>query len=862
MRAGPGATLPFVTKMKSASGRSKSDPLLVDVFRRWGYLAADLDPLGRLAPFHHPGLDEALRLAETSAVAAHLRSIYCGAIGADFMRLPYPDRARFIADRLEAPPQAADRTRLLKRLAESELLERFLHARYVGTKRYSLEGAASLIPLLDAILDAAAERGAEIVLFGMSHRGRLNVMTHVVGVPPAHLFAGFEDLAPESVMGSGDVRYHLGATGTYRSASGRDLHIHLVSNASHLEAVDPVMMGRARARQERLAVNDAAGRGGAPSRGPGDPRLRVLPVLLHGDAAFAGQGIAAETLNLSEIPGFTVGGTVHVVIDNLIGFTTEPRSLQSTRFAADVARRLDVPILHVNGFDPEAVARAGRIALEYRASFGTDVVVDLIGFRRYGHSEVDDPTTSQPILYRTIQDLPMQWQAYAERIGAGADETALLERGINDRLQAELVLGRGMTKLPSLRTLPGYWDGYVGGRYDETLEADTGVPATALEEIARRIATPPAGFHAHAKVRRGLEQRLEMARGLRPVDFGMAEALAFGSLLIEGTPVRMSGQDSRRGTFNHRHAVLIDTENASEHFPLAHVGEGQARFAIYDSPLSEAAPLGFEYGYSRDYPEALVLWEAQFGDFANGAQVIIDQFLAAGEDKWGLLSGLVLLLPHGYEGQGPEHSSARIERYLQLAAEDNLQVCQPSTAAQYFHLLRRQARRRWRKPLVVLTPKGLLRSPASASPIADFTTGRFRAVLPDVEIAEPSRVLLCSGKVAHDLRAERAKRGDTRTAIVRIEQLYPFPSRELAEVLQARPGGPDIVWVQEEPRNMGALDFVRPYLQGLMGGRGVATITRPESASPATGSATGHTLEQAALVAFAFARPQAAPSAD
>jgi len=840
-----------VTRTRTGSPVSDADPRVADILRRWGYLAADLDPLGRLPPFHHPELDEALRLAERSGEAKHLRSIYCGPIGADFMRLPYPDRCRFIAERMEAPPAAADRKRLLRRLAEADLFERFLHARYVGTKRYSLEGAASLLPLLDAVLDAAAEAGAVIALIGMSHRGRLNVMANVVGVPPSCLFAQFEDIAPESVQGSGDVRYHLGATGSYRGTAGRDLDVHLVSNASHLEAVDPVVMGRARARQERLAATGP--------RSTVEPRAGIVPIVLHGDAAFAGQGIAAETLNLSEIPGFTVGGTVHVVINNLIGFTTEPRFLQSTRFAADVARRLDAPILHVNGFDPEAAARAGRLALEYRARFHTDVVVDLIGFRRYGHSEVDDPTTSQPLLYRTIQDLPMLWQTYAERVGASRDETEGLEREINTRLQAELDRGRTMTKVPPMRTLPKYWDGYTGGRYDETLEVDTAVPAGRLEEVAQRITTLPAGFHAHAKVARGLEQRLEMGRGRRPVDFGMAEVLAFGSLLVEGTPVRLSGQDSRRGTFNQRHAVLVDTETGAEHYPLAHVGEGQARFAIYDTPLSEAAPLGFEYGFSRDSPETLVLWEAQFGDFANNAQVIIDQFLAAGEDKWGLLSGLVLLLPHGYEGQGAEHSSARLERFLHLAAEDNIQVCQPTSAAQYFHLLRRQARRRWRKPLVVLTPKGMLRAPASSSPVADFTTGRFRAVIPDETIVDAARILLCSGKIAHELKAERDRRHDTRTAIVRLEQLYPFPRAAIAALLEACPAATEIVWVQEEPRNMGALDFVRKHLQGLLGDRHLASVSRAESASPATGSARAHMLEQQAVIQFALQRTPSAP---
>jgi len=817
---------------------------LADRFRRWGYLAADLDPLGRLAPYQHPDLRTALSGRGDSEESDRWRRLYCGSIGVEFMHLPQPERVRFVAEAMESPPEAPDRRRILERLASAELFERFLHSRYVGTKRYSLEGAAALIPLLDSILEGAAGRGARIVLIGMSHRGRLNVMTHVVGVPPSILFAEFEDIAPESVMESGDLRYHAGATGTYRTAAGAELHIHLVSNASHLEAVDPVMMGRARARQERLAAGGplAAARAG------------VVPLLLHGDAALAGQGMAAETLNLAQIPGFTVGGTVHVVVDNLIGFTTEPRSLHSSRFASDVARRLDVPIVHVNGFDPEAAARAGRLAVEYRAAFGTDVVVDLIGFRRYGHSEVDDPTTSQPLLYARIHDLPMLWQSYAERIGAGRDEIAAVERAVEGRLRTELERGRSLSRLPTLRTLPEYWAAYVGGRYDEALEVDTAVPAARLAEIARRITTVPDGFHVHAKVRRGLDQRLEMGAGKRPVDFGMAEALAFGTLLSDGTSVRLSGQDSRRGTFNQRHAVLIDTETGAEFYPLAQTCGDRARFAIYDTPLSEAAPLGFEYGYSRDSPETLVLWEAQFGDFANGAQVIIDQFLAAGEDRWGLLSGLVLLLPHGYEGQGAEHSSARLERFLQLAARDNIQVCQPSTAAQYFHLLRRQALRLWRKPLVVLTPKGALRSPTAASPIADLAAGRFRAVLPDGAIEGAARVLLCSGKIAHELEAERAKRGDRGTAIVRLEQLYPFPERELREALDRHSGRRHTLWVQEEPRNMGALDFLRPRLQGILGGRGVASVTRPESASPATGSYQADLRERSALMDAAFAR--------
>ncbi len=853
-----------------------NDDRIADAYRRWGYLQADLDPLGRIAPYRHPDID-AFKASGASGPAASAeaerwRAIYCGSIGVEFMQMPYPDRCRFVAERMEAPSPPPDRGRLLRRIAETELFERFLHQRFVGTKRYSLEGGAGVIPLLDAILDAAAGGGVEIVLVGMSHRGRLDVMNQIVGVPPAHLFSRFEDIEPRSVLGGGDLKYHKGATGTYNSASGRALHVHLVSNPSHLEAVDPVVMGRARAHQQRIAAE-----AGAAEAGSGIGRPRVLPVTLHGDAAFAGQGIAAETLNMSELPGYTVGGTIRIVMNNLIGFTTEPWALHSSRYASDVAKRLAIPILHVNGQDPEAIVRAGRLAFEYRAAFQTDVVIDLIGFRRYGHSEVDDPTTTQPLLYARIGGLPMLWEAYAERLGVPPDERAHLEEEIVGRYRAELDKSRAMTKTPAIRALPGYWDRYVGGRYDPALEVDTAVDAGRLTTIASLIGSVPAGFHLHPKVAKGLEQRLEMGRGARSIDWGMAEALAFGSLLTEGVPIRLTGQDTRRGTFNHRHAVLIDVVDGRECYPLRQVGadrDGGAtggppvRFEVYDSPLSEAAPLGFEYGYSRDYPEALVLWEAQFGDFVNGAQVILDQFIAAGEDKWGLLSGLVMLLPHGYEGQGPEHSSARIERFLDLAGEDAIQVCQPSTAAQYFHLLRRQALRRWRKPLVVFTPKGMLRAPAACSALADLASGRFEPVLGDVaeggqtaasgdaaERSEATRILFCSGKIAHELRAERRRRAARGTAIVTVEQFYPFPETEVVRQLVLHPRAHEIVWVQEEPRNMGALDFVRPPLQRLADSRQVTAVHRSESASPATGSAKAHGLEQEALLALAIGRP-------
>jgi 2-oxoglutarate dehydrogenase E1 component len=612
------------------------------------------------------------------------------------------------------------------------------------------------------------------------------------------------------------------------------VRIHLVSNPSHLEAVAPVALGRARAKQARLGETKPAG---------------VLPMVVHGDAAFAGQGIWAETLDFADLEGFSVGGAVHVIANNLIGFTTSSKELHSSRFASDLAKRLPVPIFHVNADNPEEVIRVGRLAAEYRYAFSSHVVVDLIGFRRHGHSEVDDPSITQPVLYRKITNHPPLWKAYAKTIGADPGPMAEKIRG---ELEAAQKQAQTIEKRPELYELPDYWSPYVGGRYKAAYEVDTGVPDEELRELVERLTRFPEGFAIHPKVKRLLEQRAEMGRGKRAVDFGMAEALAFGTLLRQGIPVRLSGQDSRRGTFNQRHAVLFDVETEAEYIPLAHVRPNQARFEVYNSILSEAAVLGFEYGYSRDYPDALVLWEAQFGDFANGAQVIIDQFISAGEDKWGLLSGLVLLLPHGYEGQGPEHSSARIERFLQLAAEDNIQVCQPSTAAQYFHLLRRQALRPWRKPLVVFTPKSMLRHPDAASSLEEFLRKRFLTVTAEPGMESAERVLIASGKIGHELRQERKLRGDTSTAIVFLEQFYPFPEADLAAVLAEYPAAREYVWVQEEPANMGALFYVLPRLEDVARGRPVRSVKRSASASPATGSAKAHELEQKTLLTLAF----------
>ena len=801
---------------------------IFESFRRWGYLEADLDPLGLL---RLPAVPELEGSTEEHRAA---RGFYCGTIGVEFAHILDAERRRWIQERMEARPPVPDRAHLLERLVSADLFEQFIQARYPGAKRFSLEGSTSVIPFLDEVLESAAALGGEHALIGMSHRGRLNVILHTVGRQAAEVFAGFEDVDPRSVLGAGDVKYHRGATGEFSARNGRVLRIHLVSNPSHLEFVDPVVMGRAYAKQTR------AGREG---------KHKVWPIVLHGDGAFSGQGVLAETLNLGGLRAYSVGGTLHVIVNNLIAFTTLPEDLQDSLFASGVAHRAPIPIFHVNGEDVDAVVRVAQMAAEYRATFASDVVVDLVGYRRHGHSEVDDPTITQPVLYRRIKEHPQLWQIYAQR--CGLDPAPIVARA-RDALAAEQKEAARFAKIPSMRKLPGYWAPFFGGRYKPEYEVATPVAYEELVEVGQLLTHSPEGFHVHPKVKKLLDQRLEMSRGQRPVDFGMAEAMAFATLLRQGIPLRLSGQDSRRGTFNQRHAALVDTETEEQYLALERIGEGEAWCEIFNSPLSEAAVLGFEYGVSRDFPEALVLWEAQFGDFANGAQVFIDQFIAAGEDKWGLLSGLVMLLPHGYEGQGPEHSSARIERFLHLAARDNFQICQPSDAAQYFHLLRRQALRKWRKPLVVFTPKSMLRHPDASSPIEAFTRAHFRPVLRDAAVTDAQRILLCTGKIGHELRAERKRRADSSTAIVFLDQLYPFPEQDLVEAFAPHPAAHEIVWVQEEPANMGALFFVLPRLERLAAGRAVRSVKRSASATPATGSAKAHEMEQQTLLALAF----------
>ena len=823
------------TRLKSAKSDTKatSRDNTFDIFRRWGYLQATLDPLGQFLPpepFPTPAPD-----GPDSEAA---RKIYCASIGAEFMHIPSPERRAWIEQRLEsdAPssPATLSRARILTGLIRADLFEQVIQQRYLGTKRFSLEGLTALVPFLDQLFSTAAENGVNRSVFAMSHRGRLNVMVNTIGRGSHEIFTKFEDVDPRSTMGGGDVKYHTGATGDLITPTGKTVHLHLASNPSHLEAADPVIMGRTRAYQERLGATGTT---------------QVLPLIIHGDAAFAGQGIWAETLNLATLPGYEVGGTIQVIVNNLLGFTALPEESNSSRFASDLAKRLPIPIFHVNAEDPEAVVRIAALAADYRAAFHSDVVVDLIGYRRHGHSEVDDPTVTQPRRYARIKEHPPLYKLYAEQIGvdAGAEIETIQQEFLEDQKAATHADHK-----PKMHELPEYWKPFYGGPLRSDDNPNTGVDAAEIAALTTALTTAPAGFHIHPKVAKLLEQRVEMGNGRKPIDYGMAELLAFAELLKEHMPVRLSGQDSQRGTFNQRHSVFIDTETEVRYSPLWDIAPGQSRWEVYNSMLSEAACLGFEYGFSRDFPEALVLWEAQFGDFANGAQIVIDQFLSAGEAKWGLLSGLVMLLPRGYEGQGPEHSSARIERYLQLAAQDNIQIAQPSTAAQYFHLLRRQAIRKWRKPLIVFTPKSMLRHPDAMSPLADFARDSFLNVLPDNEVTSPRRLLVCTGKIGHNLRVERAKRNDMSVGIIFVEQLYPWPEAELQAALDQHPHAAEIVWVQEEPANQGALAYVMPLLKRLAHDRPVVSVKRTASASPATGSAKAHEMEEKTLIDLAL----------
>jgi 2-oxoglutarate dehydrogenase E1 component len=814
------------------NGTDSEREQVFNAFRRWGYLQASLDPLGQqLLPLPLPELDEL-----SGPYADEARRIYSGTVGTEFMHILDPEKRRFIQENLEGGPAPVDQQRTLELLVKADEFENVIQSRYLGTKRFSSEGVTSLIPFLDEVLNCAADREAKQVVLAMSHRGRLNVIVNIMGRDPSEIFAKFEDVDPRSTLGGGDVKYHIGATGMFTGRNGTQVKMHLVSNPSHLEAVDPIAIGRTRAKQNHFGF----GKEGID---------KVFPVLIHGDSAFAGQGIVAETLGFANVNAYAVGGTIHLIVNNLIGFTTEPFEYNSSRFTTDLAKRLDAPIFHVNAEDPDAVVRIARLATEYRYRFHQDVFIDLIGYRRHGHSEVDDPTITQPVRYAKIKDHPPLSQIYAKEIGVNMAPIAEKARADYSDAQRR---AKEMKKMPVFSTHPAYWERYQGGPYKPEYEVPTAITQDQVLNIAKSITSAPPDFAVHPKIQKLLEQRMEMAQGKRALDYGMAEALAFGSMLVQGIHVRLSGQDTQRGTFNHRHDVLVDITNEREYFPLQHVSPDQGKFEVYNSTLSEAGVLGFEYGYSRDFPEAFIGWEAQFGDFANAAQIIIDQFVMAGEDKWGLLSGLVMLLPHGYEGQGPEHSSARIERYLQLCARDNVQVCQPSNAAQYFHMLRRQVLRTWRKPLICFTPKSMLRHPDASSPIADVINGKFQPVLPETEIQNANRIVVCTGKIGREIRMERKKRKNTDTAVVFMEQLYPFPEAELTAALNAHPNAHEIIWVQEEPANMGALSFMVPKLKRIAKDRPVLTVKRSASASPSTGSAKAHEMEQRTVIDLAL----------
>jgi 2-oxoglutarate dehydrogenase E1 component len=839
---------------------------LSDAYREVGHYLADLDPL-KLSPPGDPGglldlatfdLSEAdldrtfhTRLfdpprATLRDLIAALRETYCRTIGVEYMHIRNPQIRTWLRERMETTRNQPrldirQKRRIILKLNAAELFETFLHTHYVGAKRFSLEGGETLIPLLDAVIERSASYGVKEIVLGMPHRGRLNVLANTLDKPYGMIFGEFEDNQPETYAGDGDVKYHLGFSADHVTADNHTVHLSLTPNPSHLEAVNPVVEGRVRAKQRRFKDRD---------------RKLGLPVLIHGDAAFAGQGLVAETLNLSQLRGYRTGGTVHVVVNNQIGFTTSPVDSRSTRYCTDVAKMIEVPIFHVNGEDPEAVVYVAELALDFRETFGLDVVIDLVCYRKHGHNENDEPAFTQPLMYAKIQERSTIRAIYTEKLirsgELSAEEAETIAETFSDKLQAvyEEVHDHA-AKITPTPGFGGFWKGYTPSYSFAPVE--TGVPVESLKRITRATSTIPEGFHVNPKIKRQLDARLKTIETGEGIDWGFGETLAFGSLLAEGIPVRLSGQDSRRGTFSHRHAVLVDGTDGTQYVPLNTVSGQNAEICAYDSLLSEAAVLGFDYGYSLDEPNMLILWEAQFGDFANGAQVIIDQFISSAESKWGRASGLVMLLPHGYEGQGPEHSSARLERFLALCAEDNIQVVYPTTPAQYFHLLRRQVKRNFRKPLIVMTPKWMLRAKQAVSSLNDFVGGRFQEVVGDpVASDRVKRVVLCSGKVYYDLIAKREEWNKGReVAIVRLEQFFPWPAEMLKAALGRYRAAREWVWCQEESQNMGGWTFVDARLRELTG-ESFQYVGRDASASPATGSHTIHDREQKELVEAAI----------
>ncbi|MBM9462968.1 multifunctional oxoglutarate decarboxylase/oxoglutarate dehydrogenase thiamine pyrophosphate-binding subunit/dihydrolipoyllysine-residue succinyltransferase subunit [Aeromicrobium sp. YIM 150415] len=835
---------------------------LIHAFRVRGHLIADTNPI-EYKMRTHPDLDTASHgltlwdldrefatgsfgnasgksLMKLREILGILRDSYVRTIGVEYMHIQDPGEREWFQDRLERPhvkPPRSEQLRILQKLNQAEAFETFLQTKFVGQKRFSLEGGETTIPVLDEIASGAAADGLSEVCIGMAHRGRLNVLVNIAGKDPSQVFREFEgNIDPRTVQGSGDVKYHLGVEGEFTSSKGDKVKVSVASNPSHLEVVDPVLEGITRAKQDRL------------NRGEEFP---VLPVLVHGDAAFAGQGVVAETLNLSQLRGYRTGGTIHLIVNNQVGFTTSPSSSRSSTYSTDVARMIQAPVFHVNGDDPEACIRVAQLAYEYRQTFHKDVVIDLVCYRRRGHNEGDDPSFTQPLMYDTIENKKSVRKLYTEAlVGRGDITMEEAEEALADyqkRLESNFAKVKDATEIPDYTRIPEYpakpfESGYV-----------TAVSPEVLKAVADAYTTAPEDFTVHPKVMPQLQRRAQSITA-GPIDWGTGEIIAMGSLLLEGRPVRLAGQDSRRGTFSSRFAVIIDRHNAAEWTPLSHVGGDQGTFYIYDSLLSEYAALGFEYGYSVARPEALVMWEAQFGDFVNGAQSVIDEYISSGETKWGQKSGVVLLLPHGYEGQGPDHSSGRIERFLQLAANDEMRIAQPSTPASYFHLLRKQAMEADHRPLIVFTPKQLLRRKAATSMPDDFTRGEFRPVIAD-DVAEAStveRVILTSGRVAYDLLDERKKREDSRTAIVRVEQLYPRPEKEILAEIAKYPNAAEVRWVQDEPENQGPWPYYALHLRDLLG-LPFTVVSRPESSTTAVGSHAVHVTEARDLMDQAFA---------
>ncbi|MCW5547662.1 MAG: 2-oxoglutarate dehydrogenase E1 component [Opitutaceae bacterium] len=881
-----------LTDSVATSGASIIDSLkqshvhyLINTYRAIGHLEAHLDPLSE-PPLPHPKLSlsqfdltEAdldttfdvgtylgggqMKLAE---ILIALRTTYCDHIGVEYTHIQDVDVRRWLQDKMEAvrnQPNFArnEKIRILRRVHKAELFERFLHTKYVGQKRFSLEGGETLIAAVDQIIEHAPHVGVEEVVMGMAHRGRLNILTSVMKKNFDLLFEQFsENYIPDAVGGDGDVKYHLGYEAVLTTTGGQQVEVRLAANPSHLEIVNPVVEGKARARQRIRGDTE---------------RRRVLPLLIHGDAAFAGQGIVAETMNFSQLPGYRTGGTLHIIVNNQIGFTTDPSDARSTRYCTDVAKMIEAPVFHVNGDDPEAVCYVARLALEFREKWQRDVVIDMYCYRKHGHNESDEPAFTQPVLYKKIAAHPQVSVVLSRKLVAEGSiteaESEAIKAEYTAALETNLEKARASEEAKSAKRAAALEAKKFEGSTAE-FQPDfhfkpviTGVSPEVLATVTRGLTTVPENFKLNPKIKRFLANRAQAHREGGPIDWGFAEALAFGSLLLEGTPVRLSGQDCQRGTFSHRHAVLHEADTLETYTPLLHLAEGQAKFCVYNSLLSEAAVLGFDYGYSLDYPSMLCIWEAQFGDFANGAQVVIDQFLAAGESKWQSASALTLLLPHGYEGQGPEHSSARLERFLQLCAENNMQVVNITTPVGFFHVLRRQMKRDFRKPLIVMSPKSLLRHPAAVSRLEDFTSGSFEEILDDPLFATagsgtrapfargvepPQRVILCSGKVYYDLCEYREKNQHSGTAIVRLEQLYPLHRKRLAEIARKYKGA-RIVWCQEESQNMGAWSFIAPHLTEAFG---VVPLYagRDASASPAVGSLALHKHELAAFLKDAF----------